>query len=362
MPIYAELKLTKKKYPELFKLKNKEAIKTLNKIIKAGYRIYYPKIKEINKNIKQNQLIENIDTKINSLENTLTKLIGVSNNSCKKGAVAENVLEKIFEERYGDIIYEKKNTVAHSGDAWLTIDNYKKIMIESKNYTNVVNKDEITKLEFDMKYHNIKWGIMISYNSRIQGYKDLDIHVFFHNDETYVIIMISNFSEDIYKLDLGLQVLRKLIINFDKMTLSPIYKNNIDKSINELTDIIRKNYQLRDSFYTLEKNIQAQLSLYYNFIREYQYDIDKKINEIISMGKNVNLSLLQKYENKKIFPLLSRFIDLCESKKLILNNGEILDNNKVIGSYKITLKNIVINIKNNIIIIENKENLEKIIL
>ena len=149
-----------------------------------------------------------VSNKINSLETSLTKLIGLSSNSCKKGAIAENILEELFENRYGDIRFEKKSGQAHSGDAWLHLPDDKIIMLESKNYTTTVNKDEITKLHSDMITHNIRWGILVSFNSMIQGMKELDFQTFVHNKETYSIIMISNLSVDIHKLDLGLQIIK----------------------------------------------------------------------------------------------------------------------------------------------------------
>ena len=351
-----------KKFPELYKLKNNKIAKKIKKIFKDGYNINYPNKKNIKKNIKQQQILESIDSIKYNFDNTIKKLIGNKIGSAKKGQIAENILEKTFEEKYFDIIYEKKNTVAHSGDAWVTLPNGKKIMIESKNYSSVVNKDEIIKLEFDMKFNNIKWGIMISYNSRIQGCKDLDLHVFFHNDESYIIIMISNFVEDNYKLDLGLQILNKLIVIFDKLSLNNIYKNNFEKSIYELNDIIRQNYMVRDSFLLLEKNIISLLSSHYNVIREYQFLIDKKINDIAFTTKNIDnkIMLLSKYKKYKVFSILSRFIDICESKKWFLNEGNILYNDKIIGIYKIQTTKIIATIKNKYLIIETKENIEDI--
>ena len=61
---------------------------------------------------------------------------------------------------------------------------------------------------------------------------DLDLHTFVHNNETYYVIMISNLITDIHKLDLGLQIIRKLIINF-KDTFSQTFKqmNEIEQNI-----------------------------------------------------------------------------------------------------------------------------------
>ena len=87
-----------------------------------------------------------ITHKLESFEHNLNKLIGLSSNSYKKGNFGECILENLFMSRYGDIQFEKKNHIPHSGDAWLYLPDDKIIMIESKNYTTTVNKDEILKL------------------------------------------------------------------------------------------------------------------------------------------------------------------------------------------------------------------------
>jgi hypothetical protein len=133
-----------------------------------------------------------LGNKLTNLESSLSKLIGISNNSSKKGEFAEHLLEEIFNKRYGDITFEKTNHIPHSGDAFLTIGDNMKIMLEIKNYQTTVNKDEITKLEYDMIYNNIRWSLMTSFNSSIQGMKELDLHTFTNNNTTYFIIMISN--------------------------------------------------------------------------------------------------------------------------------------------------------------------------
>ena len=182
------LKLNENEYPMLKNLKKKELDKYLIKIFKTGYQIHFPSNDKIEQQLEYNELIERIETiknelkdeinnseisdKINSLESSLTKLIGISSNSCKKGNFGENVLEEIFSKRYGDIQFERKSQVAHSADAWLYLPDGKIIMLESKNYTTTVNKDEINKLQSDMVTHHIKWGIITSFNSMIQGMKE----------------------------------------------------------------------------------------------------------------------------------------------------------------------------------------------
>ena len=73
--------------------------------------------------LKNNDTNSEVTEKLVSLENSLSKLIGLSSNSNKKGNFAENMLEEAFSQRYGDITFERKSGTAHSGDAWLYLNN-----------------------------------------------------------------------------------------------------------------------------------------------------------------------------------------------------------------------------------------------
>ena len=102
------LKLNSNNFPMLNNLKSEEIDNYLLKIFKTGYQIHFPSNDKIERQFEYNELIERIDsikddihnsdisTKINSLETSLSKLIGLSSNSCKKGNFGENVLEEIL--------------------------------------------------------------------------------------------------------------------------------------------------------------------------------------------------------------------------------------------------------------------------
>lgn len=393
------LKLDEKEYPMLNNFKKKELDKYLLKIFKTGYQIHFPSNDKIEQQLEHNELLERIETikeelkdqinnseigdKINSLESSLTKLIGLSSNSCKKGNFGENVLEEIFSKRYGDIQFDRKSQVAHSGDAWLYLPDGKLIMLESKNYSTTVNKDEINKLQSDMINHHIKWGILASFNSSIQGMRELDLHTFNHNNETYFIIMISNLSADIHKLDLGLQIIRKLILTINDLPQFPWIIKDISQSLNELNQIVQKNYFLRDSYYNMERDVQKSLSNYHIILRDYQYDIEIKIKEIISkITETMNTSIennnnnyqliMDKYHDKKILPIIVRLVDIIQNKKWIINYDNetsdwIIQSKGIeMGKVKIQTKKAIINIPSNDLTInlhlgkdkENKQNFE----
>ena len=364
-------------------MKKKDLDQTVTKIFKTGYDIYYPSNEKIEQQIAQNELLEHINimkdelkneisnsdtiTKINSLETLLSKLIGLSSNSQKKGNFAENVLEDIFSKRYGDIQFERKSGTAHSGDAWLTLPNDKKIILESKNYATVINKDEVKKLESDMINHHIKWGLMVSFNSQIQGMKEMDIHSFTHNNETYYIVMISNLSEEVKKLDLGIQIIRTLMSNIDDIDQFPWIVKDINNSLFELEQTVQLNYKLRDDYNTMDKEINNSLSFFHKKLRDYQYDIEKKVKEIINKIKNTMTSsiedskdlsnnydtILEEYKDSKNIYLINSTIDIFQKKKWVIDfnvedkkwyiYNDICDN---IGTLKIQAKKLLINIMN----------------
>ena len=358
--------INQNEYPMLNNFTKDTRDNIIKEIFKTGYNIHFPSLEKIEENHQFNELLckinnSEISNKLSSLETSLSKLIGISSNSSKKGEIAEILLENIISDRYGDVTFESKSHVPHSGDAWLHIPENKIIMLESKNYTSTVNKDEIIKLESDMITHNIKWGIMVSFNSMIQGMKELDYYTFVHDNKTFSIIMISNLSSDYHKLDLGLQIIRKLIFKFDNLNNFPWIVNDISQNLNELNEIVKKNYSLRDSYYIMERDIQKILSNYHVFLRDYQYDLEYKINEIINKiqsttENSLNIikfnenyeTIINKYKTKKILPLIVRLIDICQEKSINLIESEdlliIKNKEDIVGNVKVQIKKIIINI------------------
>ena len=133
------LVLNKEKHPQLFKMLKKERDRIIPKLFDVGYNAYYPK----------QEIIENTNTvttaQVQKLHDTINLLLGIKNNSSKKGELAENFLENYFKNNYIDIVYENKAQLSHCGDAWLLLSNGVIIMIESKNYTSSVPIDELKK-------------------------------------------------------------------------------------------------------------------------------------------------------------------------------------------------------------------------
>ena len=369
------LNINEEDYPEIYKLYKKDRTDKIKDIFNTGYNIHFPNIKDNKKEIEYYTILQsiedmkhskglNMDTRLNELLESIHKLTGIGNNSSKKGEVGENMIEEIINQRYGDITYENKAKTPHSGDAWLYLPNKKLIMLESKNYTYRINKEEVEKMENDMKTNHIRFGIFISWNSIVQNRKDIDIHTFNHNNEVYMIIIISNLSNEIIKLDLGLQIIRKLEENFSDMNTFPWIIDDINKNLNELDIIIKKNYKLRDNYYLMSTNIKNSMDMFYTQLRDYQYEINNTAQSIIdkvksTMNKSItaieynvpDIDILSIHkDNPKIVPILTNLIDIFTSiSTLTINKVDdsligIKKSDEEVGYIKIQKKKILFHI------------------
>lgn len=388
--------LNKDECPLIHSLLKKERPDIIKQCIKTGYDIHYPNQESINQQIAYTGILEQVKTigteikeeinnselnnKISSLESSLTKLIGISSNSYKKGNFGENVLEEHFTTKYSDIIFERKSGASHSGDAWIQLDDGSIIMLESKNYVTTVNKDEVAKLKSDMITHHIMNAILVSFNSSIQGMKEMDYIQFIHQGETYNIFMVSNLSIDINRLDTAFHILRKLMKTTNMKSQQDYILNDINSSLAELDSIIQKNYSTRDKYYTMEQNVQKSLSDFYLVLRDAQYESEKKIIEITNKIKNIKVennnydNFMDMYKDSKIFPIILRMIDIFQNKKWYIvendddNKFQIVYQNNMIGTIKVTAKKVTIFIEENEMTLTlsigkekaNKENLDLI--
>jgi len=337
--------INKEEYPMLSLFKKQELDKINKLIFKTGYETIFPS-KPSN---------DPLVGKITSLENTLERLIGIGNGSSKKGEMAEYILASIIKTRYGDIIYSDTSHMAHCGDAHIKFDgNDTTIMLESKNYTNKVNRDEIEKMKNDMISCNIKWGIFISWNSNIIEKKEFDIEFFHDKGNLYYIVYVSNLSYDVDRLDLAIQLVRKLIVLNNEKEISWI-QTAIETELEQLNTVISKNYQLRMWFDELHTSICNSSNKFYIKMRDYMFEMEQIVKTIVERIKNTtsqaitmnhnmyNLYLEKYHDNKKIFPVLSNLLDIFKEFHIIINETDTLTCNDInIGSIKVMGKKITV--------------------
>lgn len=374
------LNINLSQYPMLNNIKDTELDKIVFEIFNMGYKSTFPTVEDT-KNNQTNQMIlnqmmllrqqidgSNIVNKVNDIVNplstSLNKLVGLQTASCKKGELGEVILANIFTSRFGDIIYEDMSKVDHSGDAWITLPNKIKIMIESKNYSNQIGTKEVNKMELDMKHNHIRFCLFLSLNSPIQNFREMDFHTFNHNNETYFAIMVSNLSNDLSKLDLAFTMIRKLSDLMSEPDKFPWIQEKIKKNLDKLNEIRSRSYSLKDNYLKLDSTINSALDSFYKDIRDYIWDLDimmkdftNEINqtliESIESKKDYSIiNIVNTYKDKPIFNALSSLGSIMEKKKWHLkkfeeNKYEIFNKSLKIGKLEIQNKRAIVNIPHN---------------
>ena len=342
----ANVELSEIEFPRLFELNEDILPDILKKIITFGYNCYFPElILETNsEKIHEDTKSDEKQDKLNMLDTLINKLTGVSNNSKKIGIFGENYIQELISKNFIGMIYQQTGESDHSGDGLLTLNNGSEILVEIKNYSTVVNDDEINKFTFDMKATKRKFGLFISLATKINKMKIIDLKTFVHENETYYQFYISNLNNDLHRLEVGILLLQVLSEYNNTKIKEFTLDDTIKDKLTNLIDQINENEKLRGCFLDTEKEIRNSLNIFYQKLRDNHMDMENKIKNIFSVMKDNNIvnlpdeieenELLIKYKNTKIINILKKTIDYLDTKSIeyTSTDKEIIIKN--IGSIK----------------------------
>merc|ERR1711988_822986 len=255
MGMKVTINLDKNIFPKLYDYNGDELNNIILNLLNIGYQNVYSSINEkklitnIDNSFRKykddiifdiNNNNNNIKDKISLLESNLNNL-DVDNNSCKKGDISEKLIYDIISQKFKNYNYEKKSHIAHHADGELTSSTGFKSLVEIKNYNHVVNKDELDKFKYDLKYTNNTFGIFLSLQSGIVGKNIIDYEIY---DNNIHIIYISKLMDDINKLDYGI-ILSEILFNMNSSLSNDIkvdvITSKIKNKFNELDIILKKN-------------------------------------------------------------------------------------------------------------------------
>ena len=364
-----QLDIDLKKYPELKKQKKSELDKSVKKIFDLGYKMKYPKIE------KNREIVSNIrdGIQIDELNRSITQLLGVTSNSSKKGELVEGIVEEYVKARYGEKSYEVKRSEGHCGDGWLKLSNGIKCVVEVKAYLTTVNAKELEKLKYDMDYNDMRYGIMVSLGSNIQGSKLLDLETYERKGVKNYVIKLSHVSENYDMLDMGFNLLEK-ISEIDNSKKSVYYlEDKLREKIEILGDKINRSKKIREMYSNMSKEIGDRMSEFYveltnmyleqeNILREISSEISSNSVKKLLIDDN-ELKKVEKFNSYKIYVNLIKVVDML----VRLGVGYKIDGNKMLSEkfeMKIGKEKLSINLFDIDVVIkldvkkENKNNLE----
>jgi hypothetical protein len=379
------INLDKNIFPKLFDYKGDELNNIILNLLNIGYQNVYSSINEKklitnidnsfrrykddiildNNNIKDKiSLLEsnlnnlNVDNKLNEFSNIINKLFGISNNSCKKGDISEKLIYDIISQKFKNYNYEKKSHIAHHADGELSSSTGFKSLVEIKNYNHVVNKDELEKFKYDLKYTNNNFGIFLSLQSGIVGKNIIDYEIY---EDNIHIIYISKLMDDINKLDYGI-ILSEILFKMNSTLSNDIKLDQITSKIKnkfiELDIILKKTVNLRVEYEKLELNIKSNLNMFYSCLRNYEMELKLKMDDIWrelinDLSKDyVDMKdklLLEMSKKDKCYKIMERLFDILERHNINIRsdgNEIIMMKDKRIGMIKKMKDKVVVSIDN----------------
>ncbi len=395
------INLDKNIFPKLFNYNDEELNNIILNLLNIGYQNVYSSVNEKklinnidnsfrrykddiildinnnNNNIKDKiSLLEsnlnnlNVDNKLNEFSNIVNKLFGINNNSCKKGEISEKLIYDILSQKFKNYNYEKKNHISHHADGELTSSSGFKSLVEIKNYNHVVNKDELDKFKYDLKYTNNSFGIFLSLQSGIVGKNIIDYEIY---DDNIHIIYISKLMDDINKLDYGI-ILSEILFKMNSTSSNDIKIEEITSKIknkfNELDIILKKTVNLRVGYEKLELDIKNNLNIFYSSLRDYEMELKLKMDDIWrelinDLSKNyVDMKskfLLEMSKKDKCYKIMERIFDVLERNSIninVNNNDIIMIGEKELGVIKKMKDKVVISIDNINITFKGNDNLD----
>jgi hypothetical protein len=249
-----------------------------------------------------------------NISDELFSYINKTKNISQKGAQSENILFNLLNKEYSsaDII----NTSGQTGQGDIIIKRKDKtpILIETKNYSTNVKKEEVDKFLRDVSNKDCH-GIFLSQTSGIVGKDNFQIDI--HNKN--ILIYIHNVDYDIAKINLAINTIDLL---FDKLI------NINDKNVTISNDILKNiNTEYHNFVLQREKLLNGLKEYYKKTLEQYTDLILPSLEKFISIHyanikKNIlTCDICKKYESANLRSL-ARHKQSCKNKHLCVLSEE----------------------------------------
>ena len=345
-------------YHELIDIKKQKNFNDiLQTIFRLGYNTYF---NTVSNNLEyytvKDDIMSTLNTTIQPL-NDLTKSLYGLNSSTRKGEITEVLIEDIISKQLPEYNYDIKRGIAHHADGELTSPSGLKALVEIKNYNNTVPEDEVEKFKYDLAYRNINYGLFISTKSGIQYQKPFSYEKYEKDGIVYHIVYVSKVFEELHKIYTGVLLLENIFKFIKKNETSKIDKAVLN-NIRKIEKIIEEFSKIKNKYLEMESTIKKSLDDYYSIIRDAEFQMKEKFNDIWSQivdddNKLIKYTDKEKIINnspKKIQNILEKILNKFDNHfNLALNDNddiEIYINNNMVCLIKLFKVKIVVKFMN----------------
>ena len=327
-------------------------------------------------NLISAKINENLDRVKNSIEH----LSANNYKSVLKGQYGENLVENIIDQNFPDYSIVDTTKKDSASDYQLITNLGDRILIEVKNYSNVVPTTEVTKFIKDISQSSSKVGLFISLNSGISNRRRFAIE----NIDGKKIIFIPKSGIDgasiIWGLLLGIELINSesKYNNLTENKLMDIYndfekilnghynlinsiketKDKIEKSLNGLyTTVVEQDINIQKTFADVKCKIRDELNCTNTKLVDNDYNFYEKILFELKEHKDVRYSIF--YELLEICKDKNKKIRVDETAQL---NWEIYDDTgKIVCNIKTNKRKVDMIYNDNIITLNNMDIIKMLI-
>ena len=246
--------------------------------------------------------------KIDQLSNSVsafTDIINTGGNSSRKGKLCEILAGYDFKRVFPNIGYKDTSGIDRSGDAIINIDSMN-IMVDLKDYDQMVPYSEVDKLVRDLKVQDMELGILFSVRSKISKQDVIDYKLI----DGKLIVFVACEGINSFSLMMGL----KFIIHLHTSRVISVSDRIVELTNKTIGD------KLRGVF---ERIFQVkQLASRHN---EKIDEIIDKINKLMNSLKEDGINILS--ELNRILDIGDKLIEEThmETKSIITPFTELID-------------------------------------
>ena len=345
-------------YPELKDLnKNPQYKNILQTIFRLGYNTYF---NTVSNNLEyytvKDDLMNTLNETIQPL-NDLTKSLYGLNQSTRKGDITEALIDDIIGRQFPEYNYDIKRGITHHADGELSSPTGLKALVEVKNYNSTVSDEEVDKFKYDLAFRGISYGLFISTKSGIQFQKPFSYEKYEKDGVVYHIVYVSKVFEEQHKIYTGVLLLENIYKFIKKNECSKIDKSILN-NIKKIETIIYEFTKIKNKYLEMESSIKKSLDDYYGIIRDAEYQMKEKFNDVWNQIVDDDNKLIQYSDKesiilqcgKKIQSILEKVLNKFDSNfKLVLNEDEniiVYLKNSIICTIKLYKLKLVIRFMN----------------
>jgi hypothetical protein len=155
---------------------------------------------------------QNQKTSLTTMNDVVQKIPVLFAKSVSRGVVGEKCLLDYLKETFcsSDYQFEETGTIARSGDILVSKRDYH-CLCDAKFYTKKVPKAEVLKLKRDMEERHVRCGVLVSFESGIAGYTNLDLEFFTtERNELCCVAVVGNAKECPAKVEMSIRFLETI--------------------------------------------------------------------------------------------------------------------------------------------------------